>query len=84
METASASAAGKGKSVERSGAYEDVLPPAVVPPEVQPVLPKVGRDRPVRLDVHVVRVARAWMPCGAHAQCEELVQRYVVCELSEE
>ena len=38
--------------------HKDVLPAAIIPFEIQAVLPKVGRDGAIRLQVHVVRVPR--------------------------
>jgi hypothetical protein len=37
---------------------KNVLPTAIIPFEIQAVLPKVGRDGSVRLQVHVVRIPR--------------------------
>ena len=37
---------------------KDVLPTAIIPFEIQAVLPKVGSDRAVRLQVYVVRIPR--------------------------
>lgn len=63
---------------------KDVLPTAVVPLEIQTVLPKVGRDRAVRLQVDIVRIPRSRIATEAQSQREVLVVRHVVAYLSKQ
>lgn len=42
------------KGIASRGTDKDVLPTAVIAFEIQSVLPKVGRDRSVRLQVDIV------------------------------
>ena len=50
--------------------YEYVLPTTVGARKVEAVLPEVGCDGPVRLDVDEIGVAGAWMPGDAQPQGE--------------
>ena len=50
---------------ERACTHENVLPATIIPFEIQAVLPEVGRDRPVCLQVDIVRVTRAGVPAEA-------------------
>lgn len=52
---------------KRRETHKNVFPGAVGAGKVEPVLPEVRGDGSVRLDVHEVRVARAWVAAGAHA-----------------
>lgn len=47
-----------GKKKKRCGTYKDVFPASIIPFEIQAVLPKVGRNGAVRLQVHVVGISR--------------------------
>jgi len=63
---------------------KDVLPTAVIPLEIQTVLPKVCRDRAVRLQVDIVRIPRSRIATEAQSQSEVLVVGHVVAYLSKQ
>ena len=53
--------------------YEDVFPLSVVFPEEETVLPEVGADGAIGLDVYEVGVSCTRVPAAANSQSEEFM-----------